>query len=598
MTEPSVSAPADHYRLRLQELERDRNRLREKEELIAWLRLAAFTLFAVIAWLAFVSERISGWWSLFPLVLFVGLIVVHGTISKRRQSLDRRADHNRRGLARIERDWDETTDGGIGFATPEHPYAADLDLFGSASLFTLITVARTRGGEHKLAEWLLAPANPDELERRREAVRELRSKTDLRESVAMLGSESGVSKVDLHTFENQETTGPWSSILRLLMFLLAAANLITLAGWLALSWTSIPFAISIAISAGVALSIRERVSRGLDGVEELSGELDLLVELVELIERQKVSSQHLLALQDGLGGSGATASSAIRSLARLVALLDSRRNQLFLPFAMLMFWSSQLAISLDHWKERFGSSITRWVETIGEFEATLSLASFAWENPHYIEAEISPDAEARFEATGLGHPLIPDDQLVRNDLSLGQTRLLIVSGSNMSGKSTLLRTVGVNTVLALAGAPVNATRLVLSPMQTGASIQVRDSLLEGKSRFYAEILRLRQIVDLSAGERPLLFLLDEVLHGTNSHDRTIGASAILKALVAKGALGLATTHDLALARVADDLEGRARNVHFEDHIEENEMKFDYRMRDGVVERSNALALMRRIGLDV
>ncbi len=593
-----MPAPAEHYRLRLQELEAERARQLEREELFSWLRLASFVLLVVLAWLGFVSERITGWWSLLPLIAFLTLIFAHGAASRRRELLERRADHNRRGLSRIAREWDGTSSGGADLATPDHPYAADLDLFGPVSLFSLISVARTRGGESVLARWLLEPATVAELARRREAVRELAPQSDLRESVAMLGSESAVSQVGPGTFTDQKSTGPWSSILRVLMLLLGVANLLTLVGWLALGWTSIPFAISIAISAGVGLSIRQRVVRSLEGVEELSGELDLLVELVELIERQKFSAPGLSDLQKDLGGAGASASSAIHSLARLVSLLDSRRNQLFLPFSLLMFWSSQLAISLDRWREQFGSSITRWVETISRFEALLSLSSFAWENPSYSEAEISAGAEPKFDATELGHPLIPEDKLIRNDVRLGEVGLLIVSGSNMSGKSTLLRTVGVNTVLALAGAPVNARSLVLSPVQVGASIHVRDSLLEGKSRFYAEIIRLRQIVDLSTGSPPLLFLLDEVLHGTNSHDRTIGASAILKALVSNGAIGLATTHDLALARVADEMEGRARNVHFEDHIEENEMRFDYRMRDGIVTRSNALALMRRIGLDV
>ena len=259
--------------------------------------------------------------------------------------------------------------------------AADLDLFGPVSLFSLISVARTRGGETVLARWLLEPGTLEELDTRRETVRELGPQSDLRESVAMLGSESGISRVGLETFTNQQSTGPWSLLLRILMLILATANLLTLAGWLAFGWTSIPFAISIAVSAGVALSIRQRVAQSLDGVEELSGELDLLVELVELIERQKFAARGLTGLQKDLEGAGSSASSAIHSLARLVSLLDSRRNQLFLPFSLLMFWSSQLAIALDRWREQFGSSITRWVETISRFEALLSLSSFDWENP-------------------------------------------------------------------------------------------------------------------------------------------------------------------------------------------------------------------------
>jgi DNA mismatch repair ATPase MutS len=196
--------------------------------------------------------------------------------------------------------------------------------------------------------------------------------------------------------------------------------------------------------------------------------------------------------------------------------------------------------------------------------------------------------------------LIPETRNVRTDLKLSdeERRVLIVSGSNMSGKSTLLRTVGINTVLALAGAPIRARRLRLTPLQVGASIRIQDSLQAGASRFYAEITRLRQIVELTEGELPVLFLLDEILHGTNSHDRRIGAEGVVRGLIERGAIGLITTHDLALARIAEELAPRAANVHFEDHLEEGKMTFDYRLRPGVVERSNALELMRSVGLEV
>ncbi len=206
------------------------------------------------------------------------------------------------------------------------------------------------------------------------------------------------------------------------------------------------------------------------------------------------------------------------------------------------------------------------------------------------------DGEAIFDGDAVGHPLIPDDRRVANDVRIGgEPRLLIVSGSNMSGKSTLLRSIGVNTLLALAGAPVCASRLRVSPMSVGASISLNDSLQEGASRFYAEILRIRDILRTPP---PLLFLLDEVLGGTNSHDRRIGAEAIIRSLVARGAIGLATTHDLALAQIAEELSPRAANVHFEDEIKDGLVTFDYRMRPGVVTKSNALELMRAVGIEV
>jgi DNA mismatch repair ATPase MutS len=209
------------------------------------------------------------------------------------------------------------------------------------------------------------------------------------------------------------------------------------------------------------------------------------------------------------------------------------------------------------------------------------------------------EGDVLFDGESLGHPLIAESRSVRNDVRLGAApRAMIVSGSNMSGKSTLMRTIGTNVVLAQAGAPVRAKSLRLSPLAIGASIHILDSLQTGASRFYAEITRLRQIVELTKGELPLLFLLDEILSGTNSHDRLIGAEAVVKGLVERGAVGVVTTHDLALTRIVETLNGRAANVHFEDHLENGRMIFDYKMRPGVVQRSNALELMRSVGLEV
>jgi DNA mismatch repair ATPase MutS len=259
-------------------------------------------------------------------------------------------------------------------------------------------------------------------------------------------------------------------------------------------------------------------------------------------------------------------------------------------------WDVHFGLAIDAWRARHGRAVGAWLTAVGQLEALASLAGFAWEHP----ADVYPDldeGEARFEAQALGHPLMLEARCVRNDVALGgATRVLIVSGSNMSGKSTLLRAVGVNAVLALAGAPVRASRLRLSPLAVGATLRIRDSLQEGTSRFYAELVRLRDLVHIAAGPIPLLFLLDEILHGTNSHDRRLGAAAVVSGLVERGAIGLVTTHDLALSAVADDPGVRAVNVHFEDRLEDGQMRFDYRMRPGVVRTSNALALMRTLGL--
>ena len=224
---------------------------------------------------------------------------------------------------------------------------------------------------------------------------------------------------------------------------------------------------------------------------------------------------------------------------------------------------------------------------------------YAWEHPADPFPEFESAARACFDGEDLAHPLLEESRVVRNSVRLGgELHAMIVSGSNMSGKSTLLRTVGANVVLAQAGAPVRARRLRLSALALGASIRVSDSLQGGTSRFYAEIMRLHQIMELASGGPAVLFLLDELLHGTNSHDRRIGAEAIVRGLVDRGAIGLLTTHDLALAHIAEALAPRAINVHFEDHLENGRMSFDYLLHAGVVEKSNALELMRSVGLEV
>jgi DNA mismatch repair ATPase MutS len=317
-----------------------------------------------------------------------------------------------------------------------------------------------------------------------------------------------------------------------------------------------------------------------------------------LIETREVQSERLRALRAVVAGTDGNASAHIARLRKLVGLLDARRNQMFAPFAMILMWTTNLAIRIERWRQHSGSATPAWIDAVAELEALSSLASFAFENPGYTTPAIAAQTHL-FDAKELGHPLIPATRRINNDVRLGEDlRLLLISGSNMSGKSTLMRSVGVAAVLAYAGGPVCARSLEISPMSLGASIRINDSLQEGASRFYAEILRLRQILDLSGGERPLLFLLDEILHGTNSHDRRIGAEAVVRALVERGAIGLVSTHDLALADIVASLAPRAVNVHFEDHIEGDRMVFDYRMRPGVVQKSNALALMRSVGIEV
>src|SRR6185312_15488671 len=263
----------------------------------------------------------------------------------------------------------------------------------------------------------------------------------------------------------------------------------------------------------------------------------------------------------------------------------------------VVLYRAQLAFAADHWRARHGGLVAQWLEAAGEFEALLAMGGLAYERPEDTFAQVS-EGGLGFEAEGLGHPLLAEATCVRNSIRLDETaRILLVSGSNMSGKSTWLRTVGLNTVLAQMGAPARARRLRVGRCALGTRLRTVDSLQLGRSGFYAEILRLRQVFELTRGALPVLFLFDELLEGTNSHDRVIGAAGLLRALLERRTLGLVTTHDLTLTQVAAR-ESRIVNMHFEDQIEGDDVRFDHRLRPGVVTRSNALSLMRIVGLDL
>lgn len=366
-----------------------------------------------------------------------------------------------------------------------------------------------------------------------------------------------------------------------------------------LGWGLWPAAVLIALQCAFALSLSRRVTRVVKRAEARARDLEILAGLVEQLEQGGFESPRLRALAGALAPGKASLSDSLRSLARRLVLLDARRNQLFAPFGMLVLWTTHLGLAVESWRQEEGARLAPALDAVAEFEALASLAGFAFENPDYVFAELEDQDAPLFEAEGLGHPLIAREECVRNELRLDAKRPgLLISGSNMSGKSTLLRSIGLALVLSGSGAPVCARSLRISPLRVGASIVARDSVAEGRSRFFAEIERLKQIFDLAVAPGSLLFLLDEVLSGTNSHDRRIGAEAIVLGLLERGAIGAVTTHDLALSEMVESSGGRLRNVHFEDRIDGEEMVFDYRMRPGVVQHSNAIALMRRVGLDV
>jgi hypothetical protein len=538
-------------------------------------------------------------WLVWPGAAFVITLVLHARALNARDRARSAVLFYERALDRMDGQWSGRGDAGERFRQPDHLYADDLDLFGRGSLFELLSTSRTRAGEDTLARWLLAPASPDEVAARQTAARELSANPDLREEIAVLGDgvRVGVQPEALRRW----ATAPvllQDATHRLLFATLSAAMVAAIAYWVG-TGQPLPMLLLFVVNGAAAVWIRERVLRVVNAVSAPAHDLDLLADVLRTIERQSFQSPGLQQLRGALRGTSRAASAEIGRLDQLIALLSSRSNVMFAGPAALLMWATQLAFAIEHWRRRVGPHIPHWLEAIGEFEALSSIGTYTAEHPDDVFAEFTA-GNALLEATALAHPLLPANA-VRNDAALGggSPQLLVVSGSNMSGKSTFLRALGVNVVLAHAGAPVRAARFRLSPLAVGASMRIQDSLQDGRSRFFAEITRLKQIVDLSrARAGGVLFLLDEILAGTNSHDRRLGAEALLSGLVDLGAIGAVTTHDLALGEIAAALAPRAANVHFEDRFDAGALAFDYVLRSGVVRTSNALALMRSIGLHV
>lgn len=572
---------------------------RQRENGLGYARLITFAVGLGTGWFIFGSHQLEAGWIVPPIALFLALLIIHDRTIQRHDRAQRVVDFFERGLSRLDDTWAGQGNPGEIYKDSSHPYENDLDLFGEGSLFELLCTARTRAGEKVLAKWLLDPAPAAVSRQRQEAIQELADRVPLRRELWLLGGDRGGGAHDTGLLEWAESPQVFKS--RALGWVAAGFTGVTLAAglsWILTDAGMMPLIVAGTLQGAFALALRPRVSQVIQAAQAPAKELTVLSHLLSLIEAEPVNSERLTQLRSQLEIDGAPPSSRIADLRRMLDLLDARKNQFFAPFAALLLWGTHLSLALESWRARCGPGLEGWISAAAEIEALCALAGYAYENPDHTFPEIVDDGPS-FEGTGLGHPLLARGQCVRNDLSLGEDRpALMMSGSNMSGKSTMLRTVGCSVILAMAGAPVRATALRLSPLQIAASIQISDSLQQGISHFMAEVQRLGQVVELTAGPWPVIFLLDEVLHGTNSHDRRIGAGALIRGLLERKAIGIVTTHDLALADLEAEESGRIRNVHFQDQIVNGGMMFDYRLRPGVVTHSNALELMRSVGLEV
>jgi hypothetical protein len=587
------------YESRILELQAALAQFRWHHALAAALLAVALGIFLFLGLYA-IRGQMSFLWSSLPIPVAVVCLRCLLQARQSKSRIWRLRKFYERSVQRVKGNWARSGYSGEEFNEPDHVYATDLNVIGEGSLFEMLCTTRTTLGRRGLADYLLHAPTLKETLARQEAVRELRGRTDLREDIATLGEfEFLESRHD--TFDDWLNSPRLSFAPALPMIAAVTSALlagIVVAGLLGMiPWITVAIWISpvIAFHAAVGLYFRDRVNRMAEWLRPVSIETRVLREGLHLLETEQFQSAKLRQLSEQVRNGSAS----IRKLERLLRVLELRNKDIwYYGPSLALLAGTQLCMAAERWQRWHGQSLRVWLQAWSEFEALSALAAYGYENPDNTFPELV-DGDACFNASDLGHPLLPHASCIKNDIELTlQSPFYIVSGSNMSGKSTLLRAIGLNTVLAFAGAPVRARALRLSGLSIFASLSIMDSLLNGKSKFLAEVDRLRQAIESAVPNRPVLFLVDEIFGGTNSRDRRIAAEAVVRTLVKQGAVGALSTHDLALTEIAGAAGMRGVNVHMGSRDQGDPMDFDYRLKPGVTTETNALAIARLAGVPV
>lgn len=593
----------------------------EKSRRIGHLRGLTFLVALLSGGSAFMAETEPKIWGATALaaiafVAFLWLIRRHDVCLLAMQRAEREALVERARAVRLAGQFNGLEDTGRDLHPSGHPYAADLDLFGDGSLFQRISTAHTHFGRAALAQSLLVPLEPALIAERQQAVSELAGlcafRTELEREARALVHVSRKGKSTTRETPDPSSLLAWIESPRGLptspgfQLLCALIPVATLAGMIAsFAFGAAPYyLISLALGLIVLARTRDVTGPTFGVVSQTEGSFLPYADLLRVLEGLDAQTPHTRKLLAELkpapeDTTRLTASHEMQRFRDLVSWYDIRHNGMIYPFIEAIFlWSIHSTLRLERWKAKIGPRARRWFEVIGEMEALCSLAELMDVDPMATLPELATkDVELQVET--LGHPLIAATRRRPNDLpTLAPGQGLLITGSNMSGKSTFLRALGVNVVLALAGGPVTATRFILPPLVLRTSLRIEDSLLTGTSHFFAEVKKLAFVVETAQSGQRVLFLLDEVLHGTNSRERIIGARWVLGELLERGALGIMTTHDEGLTSFEGPLADRVRMFHFREDVEGGAMTFDYTLRQGPVRSGNALRLMRSVGLSV
>lgn len=592
--------PENHYTERLSLTEGQLQQVKKQIFRISMLRLALFI--AGIAGLYFFFNQttlliICICLTFLPLFI---LVKIHNRFFIRKEWLETQARIIQEELQALSGDYSSFEDG-KEYVNPEHPYSFDLDIFGRRSLFQSINRTCTFFGKNRLAKWLQNHLHEKtSIEKRQEMIREISEHTLFREQFRVAGlvhhgqSSDGEKIQAWSQSPAQYLHAGWVKAFIWGVPVINSLLLITsLAGWTSFSWLGLSFGIFLVLSFGIikrATYIQETYGKQL---KSLNG----YARLIALAKAENWKSAGMQELMERFNLNGQSPIQALQQLSKELDRLDLRNNQfLYVLLEGSIFFQLQEIVRIERWKARYGQHISKWLETVGELDALCSLGTFAYNHPQYTYPELT-EKPFCFLATQMGHPLMPASQCVKNDATIpSRPFFLIITGANMAGKSTYLRTIGVNYLLACIGAPVCCERLKLYPNQLITSLRTSDSLSDNESYFFAELKRLKRIIDLLNQGQQLFIILDEILKGTNSMDKQKGSFDLIRQFMQLKANGIIATHDLLLGSLIKQFPEEIRNYCFEADIKENELTFSYKLREGVAQNMNACFLMKKMGI--
>lgn len=598
----SLMDPRTSYQNRVEALQAQQKKLQQKKTVFGILRFGSIA--AIIAVFYFLRSLGPVWAIpavIILLIIFIQLVYKDLANKAAIKHLGHLVNINKDELKALDGEYFQFADG-AAYLPKEHFYAADIDILGHASLFQFVNRTTSDMGSAQLADWLLNPANPDAILERQSAIKEIKEKMNWRQDIQAFGLETNIRHSTFQQLMNwlDEPTiflqfKHWQWLKYFLPAVILSVVTAAISDWISMN---IMYSFLLAFAV-IAFQINKYIAPLHEKLSKIVEEIDALSLSIDLIEKEKFNSPLSIRLQQGFLAKNEAASLKIKKLKKILDRLDIRYNiVLSAPLNLLLLWNLNQALDLEKWKKQYATDVENWFHTLGIFETLNSLAVIHFNNPGWCFPTLH-EQHFFIESAKLGHPLIHENKRVNNFIKMeNRGELMLVTGSNMAGKSTYLRSIGINTVLAMAGAPVCAASFRISPVQLISSMRIADNLAESTSTFYAELKKLKTVIDEVNAEKKVFILLDEILRGTNSLDRHTGSEALIKQLIKHNAAGIIATHDLALADLQQQYPANILNYHFDVQVNQEELYFDYILKPGVCTSLNASILMKKIGIEL